>query len=76
MAPVTHPRGTASRMQVIGVMVRLSIPEDASPEDAVRDIRHSVEFGSAEVSLAYVCAPPPLPDPVDAGRTVQPAPAD
>jgi hypothetical protein len=43
-------------------MVVLKIDEDAVPEDAVRDIRHSIEFGEAEVRLAYVLPPPVLAD--------------
>jgi hypothetical protein len=59
VAPVTAP-GKNSRRQLIGVMVRLRIPEDAIPEDAVQDVRNSIEFGEAEVSLAYICPPPPI----------------
>lgn len=67
VAPITEPKDKPRR-QVIGVMVRVRVPENAVPEDVVRDIRHSVEFGEAEVSLAYVLAPPPPYGPLPAGR--------
>jgi hypothetical protein len=49
-------------------MVRLTIPEDAVPEDAVQAIRDSIEFGRAEVNLAYVCPPPVRNGPLPPGR--------
>lgn len=45
------------RHQIVGVMVRVSVPEEITPEQVVKDIRASVEFGNAELSLAYVIAP-------------------
>ena len=67
VAPITHP-GEPAREQVVGVMVRLHLPEDAVPEDAIENLRSSIEFGKAEVSLAYVLAPPPPYGPLPAGR--------
>jgi hypothetical protein len=58
VAPITHADHAPKRNQVIGVMVRLSVPEDTIPEDWVRDVKHSVQFGRAEVSLAFICPPP------------------
>ena len=76
VAPITTPMvNSIPRKQVIGVMVRLRIPEDAIPEDYVRNLRHSIEFGEAEVSLAYVL-PPPLPDPPERRGTPIAGPAD
>jgi hypothetical protein len=76
VAPITVPMvNSVAGKQVIGVMVRVRVPEDAIPEDIVRDIKHSVEFGEAEVSLAYILAPP-LPDPPESGSAPVSGPAD
>lgn len=75
VAPITHSAGAIPRKQVIGVMVVVRIDEDAIPEDAVMDIRHSIEFGEAEVSLAYVLAPP-LPDAPERRAAPEPSPAN
>jgi hypothetical protein len=64
VAPITDLQEPV-RKQVIGVMVRVSVPEDVVPEDVVRDLRHSIEFGQAEISLAYVLAPPVIESPPD-----------
>jgi len=59
VAPITEPKvNSVAGKQVIGVMVVLRLPESMDPDDAVRDVRSSVEFGEAECHLAYVIGPP------------------